>query len=449
MLLASGKAALPLPPERLDELWKEVLLYQFHDILPGSSINRVYDESRARYQAIYSEVQAAIAALASAVFGRGFLNFNSFADTVTVKEHGKWYRAEIPALGFLPREGLNEISTFHARAEKDLIENDCVKITFTNGFIRSFYDKRLEREFTDGAKRMAVITQYRDVGDCWDIRPQNYQRTRREAQCTGFESMADGPCATARGTYRVGDSTITMEYRLMDHTSALQMELTIDCHQKSRMLRIEFPTSIDAEECSFNVPFGHIKRKTTENNSVEKAQYEVSGQKFVDLSTNECGLSLVNDCKYGFRCKNGVIDVNLIRSPSGGPGHEVDQGIHHIKLALLPHEGGLSRATYALAYQLNNPIYETAGNVASGPAGSYASSNANIVLESVQLSKDGSGAVLRLYNCSEAAQAAEISFSGYRNAGLTDVMEDALEPCEGALAFRPFELKLLKMEKIV
>lgn len=449
MLLAGGKAALPLSPERLDALWKEILLYQFHDILPGSSINRVYDESQARYQAIYSEVTQAVAALSSTVFGCGFFNFNSFADTVTVKEHGKWYQAEIPSLGFLPREELNEISTFHAHAEKDVIENDCVKITFENGFIRSFYDKRMEREFTDGARRMAVIAQYRDVGDCWDIRPQNYASSRREARCIGFETMAGGPCATAKGSYRIGDSTVTMDYHLMDHSPALQMELTIDCHQKSRMLRIEFPTSIETDECSFNVPFGHIKRKTTENNSVEKAQYEVSGQKFVDLSCGEYGLSLVNDCKYGFRCKNGVIDVNLIRSPSGGPGHNVDQGVHHIKLALLPHEGGLSRETYALAYQLNNPIYETAGDAASGPAGCYASSNTNIVLESAQLSRDGNGAVLRLYNCSEAAQAAEISFSGYRNAGLTDVMEDTLEPCRGALSFRPFELKLLKIEKIL
>ena len=114
-----------------------------------------------------------------------------------------------------------------------------------------------------------------------------------------------------------------------------------------------------------------------------------------------------------------------------------------------PHEGGLSRETYALAYQLNNPIYETAGDAASGPASCYASSNTNIVLESVQLSRDGNGAVLRLYNCSEAAQAAEISLSGYRNAGLTDVMEDTLEPCQGTLSFRPFELKLLKIEKIL
>ena len=140
----------------------------------------MYDESQARYQAIYSEVTQAVAALSSTVFGRGFFNFNSFADTVTVKEHGKWYQAEIPSLGFLPREELNEITTFHAHAEKDFIENDCVKITFENGFIRSFYDKRMGREFTDEARRMAVIAQYRDVGDCWDIRPQNYASSRRE-----------------------------------------------------------------------------------------------------------------------------------------------------------------------------------------------------------------------------------------------------------------------------
>lgn len=449
MLLAGGGAALPLPAERLEEIWKEVLLYQFHDILPGSSIDRVYEESRARYQEISAELEQAVSTLAGAVFGRGYFNFNSFHDTLTVKVGGKWYRAQVPALEFLPREALEEVSAFHARAcaGGDYIENDCVKVTFENGFIRSYYDKRLKREFADGGKKMAVVTQYRDVGDCWDIRPQNYASSRREARCTGFGLFADGPLAVARGSYRIGGSSVTIQYTLTDHSPALKLELAIDCHQKSQMLRIEFPTAIETDECSFNVPFGHIKRKTTENNSIEKAQFEVSGQKFVDLSNQEYGLSLINDCKYGFRCKNGVIDVDLVRSPRGGPGHSVDQGVNRVLLELFPHAGALGAETYARAYALNNPIREVDGRASCGDRPRYSSSNEAVVLESVQLSPDGSGAVLRLYNCSEAAQSAEISVSGYRIAGLTDLMEDALAPCGNTLHFRPFELKLVKMEQ--
>ena len=165
------------------------------------------------------------------------------------------------------------------------------------------------------------------------------------------------------------------------------------------MLRVEFPVNVISNECSFNVPFGHIKRATTENNSVEKAQYEVSGQKFVDMSNDKYGISIINDCKYGYRCKENIIDINLIRSPAGGPGSNVDQGEHTLKLALYTHKGRLNSDTYRYCYEINNELTVLSGTGSCDRFSPYKCNNKNIVLEAVKIADDNGSAVMRLYNC--------------------------------------------------
>ena len=162
------------------------------------------------------------------------------------------------------------------------------------------------------------------------------------------------------------------------------------------------------------------------------------------MSNNEYGISILNDCKYGYRCKNNVIDVDLIRSPFRGPGKNVDQGTHTLKLAIYTHGGNLSSETYKYAYQVNNEPVVVQGNDGLGDFSPFTCDNKNIILESVKISDDKLGAVLRLYNCSESMEKCLVSFEGYEISGITDVMEDEVAGIDGTLEFRPFELKLIK-----
>lgn len=446
MPLASKRGiALPIDESRLEKMWKQILFFQFHDILPGSSINRVYEETAVEYEAILSELTNAADYLLGELFGKATaVNFNSFSYNLNEKIAGKWYNFTVPALGAVSIGKENEIKQFSAEAGYNYIENDCVKVTFDGGFISSLYDKRLGREFVAPGSRMAVISQYTDEGDCWDIpnANANYIQTKRDAQCVSFYTHADGAKAYAECKYTVGDCVITQLFSLSDGDSAVNCSLTMDVHQQSAMLRLALPVNISTEECSFNIQLGHIKRRTTENNSVEVAQYEVSGQKFVDMSQADCGLSFINDCKYGYRCKHGIIDLDLVRCPQGGPGTDVDQGVQTVNYALLPHGGELSEATYKYAYLVNNPIRITKGKPEqSAEFAPYTSTNDAIILETIKLPQDGNGIIARFYNCTEAAQSADITLEGYRMSEVVDIPESKLcDKTDGKVTLKPFEL---------
>ena len=448
MLLAKNREIeLPISCDELEKLWKEVLLYQFHDILPGSSINRVYEESVARYETILDRLNFGIATLSNKLFGKGILNLNSFAQNGIFKIDDDWYEYYAPAMGFVSVSNMKKINEFTVKISNDTIENEKLRVKFKKGCIVSLFDKTSNREFVPRGKKMGVFSSYTDIGNCWDIHPIHYQNCRSDAKCKSFEIKLDGARATATSEFRLGASTIKCVYSLTQSSEILEINLTIDCHQKRKMMRVAFPVDVISEECSFNVPFGHIKRATTENNSVEKAQFEVSGQKFVDMSNDEYGISILNDCKYGYRCKGNVIDVDLIRSPLGGPGKNVDQGTHTLKLAIYTHSGKLSLKTYKYAYQVNNEPIIVQGVDNLGDFAPFACDNSNIILESVKISDDNRGAVLRLYNCSESIEKCAVSFDGYEISGITDVMEDETVDIDGVLEFRPFELKLIKFIK--
>lgn len=436
----------PISHEKLEEIWKEVLLYQFHDILPGSSINRVYDESVKRYGEIYNDLTASIKQiLLKLCTARTVVNLNSFPYTCNMKIDGKWHRISVPALGCAAVADDSMLSSFTASCGYNFIENDRLRVVFTDGFISSIYDKTLEREFITAGRLGGVISQYTDDGDCWDMTDAkaDYIQTKRDARCVEFRTGVDGAQAFARIKYNVGGCSFSQRFYIIDGSPALRCELVIDNNVNRSMLRLAFPFAVETDECSFNIQFGHIRRRMTENNSVETAQFEVSGQKFADMSGDGYGVSLINDCKYGYRCKHGVIDLNLVRSPAGGPGTDVDLGSQTILYSVLPHAGTLGADTYGEAYLLNNPLIVTGKgkNAVSDRQGFFSSDNGNIILESIKEAEDGDGIIVRFYNCSEDNQNAVVSITGFTPAAIVDIPENNISPkTDGALSLHKFEL---------
>lgn len=435
---------LPISHSELETIWKELLLYQFHDIIPGSSINRVYEETGKRYEIILNRLENAAEFLLQNLFKNlTAVNFNGFGCEKNLKVSGKWYNVKLPALGCREITSDEEIMSFDAQVKWNTIENDKVKVTFKDGFISSLFDKSLGKEFVMSGEKMAVVSQYTDNGDSWDMTNScaEYIETKKDAQCCAFTIKKDGPKAAAVAHFKVGDNLIKTEYFILDGESSVGINLSIDCKQKDAMLRIAFPVGIDSSVCAFNVQFGHIFRATTELDSFDTAQFEVSGQKFADLSDDYCGISVINDCKYGWRCKHGVIDLNLIRSPKNGPGTNVDQGHFNIKLSLFPHKGKLSEATYREAYLLNNPVTVCGKETGSGENKSYLHiSDDRIMLCSIKEPEDSNGLIARFYNCSEDEVMAKIKFNGTDKAEVCDILEEKTGEMAGRFTFKPFEL---------
>jgi len=156
---------------------------------------------------------------------------------------------------------------------------------------------------------------------------------------------------------------------------------------------------------------------------------------------------LLNDCKYGFRCKNGFLDIDLLRSPRGGPGRDVDFGVTTLEYALYPHEGPLNADTYREAYFFNNPVLLTQGDAPIENVPFMSSSNENIIIETVKVPEDGNGLMVRVYNSCEAHQSGSVSVTGYRPLEFAGVMEEGRGPVPEEFELHGFELRIIRFVK--
>ena len=492
--LAATHAGLPYPAATLELLWKEVLLYQFHDILPGSSIKRVYDECNARYEIILAELAAlqrdAYAAVAARIAPTGALvafNSLSWPRNEWIKVDGTWRHLAVPALSWNIVPPSVETNHPVLIARTDLLENETLRVTFAeDGRIRSLYDKKAAREIVAAGEFCNEFVVIPDTGDVWDFETDHgkkdvwgyLRQPTRMPQLHQSDARIDGPCALLEKVWRTGKSEIRQTIRLMSGSGSLVFETTVDWQETGHMLRVRFPVAIQSNEARFEIPFGSIHRSTLEDTSSRHAQIEVAAQQWVDLSQADYGVALFNDCKYGFRIKGHTIDMNLIRSvphpgaPLIGKDDKADGsaasvygdiGRHVFNYSLQPHAGpGKAEALTAAARMLNTPlaIIRAGGPSADlgAPAKLFTDSafqigSAAIELAAIKPAEDGHGWVLRLVNTGEQPIITTFSAASWTEC---DLMERSL-PASGAftghgedasrLAFRPFEIKTLRIPR--
>lgn len=428
------------PQEELEEIWKEVLLYQFHDILPGSSIRRVYDESVARY-CVLEERLTSLSARAAASLGGApcAVNATSFEREEYVKHGGKWYA--VSAQPYSAAELGAEAKAAPPSAAADGLENEFVRVRFgENGEVLSLYDKTLGTETLQ--KPSNLLRVYNDVWDAWDFSPE-YAMTEGEAfRLRSTEPFTDGPVAGVRQVYVYGDSVLTQEVTLTAGSRIVAFRTHADWHESEKMLRVVFYPAVFTDTVQCDIQFGSVTRRTTANNSIEDAQYEICAHKWVDVSEADRGLALLNDCKYGYGAKNGVLSVNLLRSQNG-PCVGQDKGEHDFSYALYPHAEHCDRSDVRKqAYLFNRPLRI----MPCGAFGSFAGTgDERIVIETIKRAEDGNGVVLRLYNDSAVPRKTELRL-GFpaRKILEADALENVREEIgRKEIAFRPFEIKTI------
>ena len=487
--LAELLSGIPYPADELASIWKEVLLYQFHDILPGSSIKRVYTESNARYDLILQQIENIIdrhyaAVAASAESADTHLVFNSlpWRRKRWLKHNDEWIFVDVPAMGYseLPQPG----GTPRVSASEQCIENELLRVEFSgDGAIHSIYDKKECREVVAPCERGNQFVVFADNGDAWDF-PIDYKTKdvkvylREAPQALKLEksrTYVDGPRAVMEQTYRFGHSELFLRVFLADCSELVEFEAVVEWRDPGRMLRVRFPVAVESREARFEIPFGSITRSTREDLSVETAQLEVPAQQWVDLSQEDYGVALLNDCKYGFRVKGHTLDMNVLRSvphpgkalidkddTSGTGGVYTDLGRHEFRYALMPHAGRIGEAALTEAARgFNTPLRVV--NCGRGLTSHFrqdsflSGDNPAIEIAAVKRAENGGGWIVRLVNVTPFSQNVRLRSSlPWGNATETNLKEDesTREGIVGgngdlSLEMLPFEIKTMRFCTLV
>lgn len=470
------------PAEEIERLWRDiVLLNQFHDILPGSSIAEVYEVTKAEYEALANEVEELIAARLKALAGSGdavtVFNTTGFArnDAVNlgaVKATGitdgeNIYPVQQTADGAvayikgLPAKGYKSFTACESSAVSPFTRKDDHHLETPfysieldeNGHFTSIFDKAEDRELLRSGCKGNMLKLYEDKPiyfDNWDIDMFYTEKSWEVNDLVSYGWTEDGPVRTTLTLrWMCNKSVIDQKIHFYADTRRIDFETVADWKEHQHLLKAEFPVDLHSDEATFEVQFGNVTRKVHTNTSWEKARFESCAQKWMDFSEGNYGVSLLNDCKYGHSVLNGTVALTLIKCGIE-PNPNADVEVHHVTYALYPHQGTWKQAsTVEEAYNLNQPAYAVAGGEA-GKCFSFASTNKdNVVLETVKQAENGDGTVLRLYECKNARTKVTVKLGvDVKSAALCNLLEETeqeLSVENGAVTFtiKPYEIVTL------
>ena len=373
-----------------------------------------------------------------------------------VQAIGKDHFAEVsvPSCGWTTiTSGPASGTTGRVVATPILLENDQVRARINDrGEIISLVDKASGRELAAGP--LNALRMYRDTPrnfEAWDI-DSNYttQPVALESKAR-IRVLATGPLVGVLLVERtIGKSRLTQEIRLRRGSRRIEFGTVMDWREKHKLLKVNFPTAIHADEAVHEIQFGHIRRPNHKSRPFDADRFEVCNQKWTALCEENRGVAVLNDCKYGVNVDGGSINLTLLRS-SLAPDAHADQGRQEFTYAFQAWNGSFfDTGVVRESYELN-----VSCTVAEGSAGEesvFSVDVPNVVIETVKPAEDGSGdLVVRLYEAKRTATTCALETSlQVKQAVETNLLEEKIRPvaCHSgriALSFRPFEIKTLRL----
>ncbi|ROR73851.1 alpha-mannosidase [Bogoriella caseilytica] len=480
---AAVRAGADYPYEELQRLWRETLLLQFHDILPGTSIAWVHREAEASYAAIATEAEALIARALEAIAEQDGAAAGSGGQLVA---NASPFAQKGVAPGAI---GAAEVAS-PARVERDgedlLLVNDAVRVRVDRrGLVTSAVLVATGREGLAAPGNLLQLA--RDIPntwEAWDIE-EHYRRTISDVLDGEVEETTDENGAPAiRVTRTVGRSRVVQVLSLAPGTDpTLHLRTDVDWHEQQKLLKLGFTLDVHTDHARSEMQFGHITRPTHVNTSWDAARFETVAHRWVHVAEPGFGVAFSNDGTYGHDItrvrvggdvtagrEDGAADDgrvatqvrwSLLRAPLF-PDPVADQGEHTLRHAVT--FGAQVSDAVEHGYALNLPLREVWPGDASGEAASGGAavpplvtvSDPQVVIESVKLAHDGSGdVVVRLYESLGARASASVGF-GLEAASVTvtDVLERPLESAgvklvdrAVAVELRPFQVLTLRVAR--
>ncbi|MFX4294601.1 alpha-mannosidase [Streptomyces bohaiensis] len=461
------------PYEELERIWKEVLLHQFHDILPGSSIAWVHREARETYARLREELQCLVAGAQRALAGEageagGSVVFNSAPHA----RHG------VPGGGAAPRTtapaGEAEV-TLTALPDRSgwVLDNGLLRVTVdSRGLVVSAVDAASGREAVAPGSAANLLQLHPDLPnkwDAWDI-DAFYRHTVTDlTDAREVVPAAEAGSASVRVVREFGESSVTQTLTLRAGDRLLEIDTEVDWHETEKLLKAAFPLDVKADRSAAETQFGHVYRDTHTNTSWEAAKFEICAHRWLHVAEPGWGAALVNDSTYGHEVTRDVredgsqtttVRLSLLRAPRY-PDPETDQGRHRMRYGLVP--GADIADAVREGHAINLPERVVPGSAEVRPL--VASDTDAVVVETVKLAEDRSGDVVaRIYEASGGRSAATLSLGfAAGSATVTDLLE---RPWPGAaapaierggaaggaadtvrLSLRPFEILTLRFAR--
>lgn len=462
--IAASTCGFEYPAAQLRELWQTLLLHQFHDVLPGTSIGEVHAQAERDHAfvadssaAVRDEALAALAAPAEPQGGGSHaVNLTPFPRTELARDpSGSLVLVEARPYGFAPPGLPTDAVTVVPDEEGIVLENAALRARLGRwGELISLIERETGREVMDGPGNVLETYEDRPTSyDAWELEPYHRQTRTPEHGPVGFELISGGPLrGELRFTRELGEQTrLVQRVRLDAHGRRLEFHTSIDWRERHRVLKAAFPVAVRACTATYETAFGVHERATNLNSDHDRARYEVPGHRFADLTEHGFGVALLTNSTYGYSVLGSEMRLTLLRGPTD-PDPQADFGSHEFAYAIFPHRGGWQQGGVVAEARLFNSPLCWAG--AAGPGTLAFVEGGDLVLDSIKRSEDGGSLVLRLYEPHGGRGVARVVVAGQPvQATLSNSLEEPLPVPPLALAdggfslsYGPFELITVLVE---
>jgi alpha-mannosidase len=441
------------PTEQLGAFWRLLLLNQFHDVLPGSSITQVYDEAAQDHVAVLEGADGIVGAALHVLAGDGDgptpVNTIGFARSEVAERPGggpEWVEAASYGYGAIGDAPAGV--TLTEAGDRIVLENHRLRVELgRDGAVHSLVERSTGREALAGPGNVLQVFDDRPtMWDAWDVDPFHLE-TAKDCPPAESCSVVAGGRLRAEVVFerRIGrGSTMRQRIRLDAGSGRLEFHCDVDWHERNTFLKVLFPVGVHSPNATYQMQFGHTERPTHFSTSHDLARFEVPGHRFADLSEHGFGVALLTDCKYGYSTLGNEMRISLLRGTTQ-PDPDADQGRHAFAYAVMPHAGGWREAgVVAEAARFETPLRWAPGAVEARSF--FAVDDPNLVLDTVKRAEDSDALVLRLYEAHGGRGVARLRIGvPFGDAVLCNLLEDPGGPLvssggEIEVPYRPHEV---------
>uniref|UniRef100_A0A4W4DUQ1 alpha-mannosidase n=1 Tax=Electrophorus electricus TaxID=8005 RepID=A0A4W4DUQ1_ELEEL len=440
-LALSQNVGFSYPTKQLQELWRLLLLNQFHDVIPGSCIEMVVEDALEYYKGNSLSLDEVHLILNTLSWDR--------TEVIALSEEGAQSRLGTPNLdkGHHSLYGRNlcrqtgkvlQIGIFVMRQSAEKL--------FCNTFVLMCFGYR--EAISDGCfgNQFVLFDDVPLYWDAWDV--MDYHLQTRKPVVDVIKPVQVLSSGGLRGSVTFSlrisaKSSITQEVILDANCPYIKFSTQVDWAEAHKFLKVEFPVQVRSSNATYEIQFGHLQRPTHRNTSWDWVRFEVWGHKWADVSEHGFGVALLNDCKYGYSVHQNIMTLSLLRAPKA-PDANADMGHHEFTYAVMPHAGSFQEASVIQhAYNLNFPLRLIPDMNNIRPWSMFTVSSAAVILETIkQAEGKNNSLVVRLFE-SHGSILSCFSFTDYS----CDLLEQPnysrpaeVNDSKVSLTFRPFQI---------